>query len=435
MNKYSRLENFRHDTYEMLVKGKDATFQLMDSVMTTENARSLADFSLSPFFHRQWCSTYEAIKDCRPNSNKLMKRYIQEIDTLEYTLLGIDHTQWKFEDSPTMKDRGYQYSSSSINSSVIGQGYSTIAWLPPLNEKGSWALPLRHERITSFENPLGKATWQLRQVCRKLPENKPKLVVLDCEYGNGKFIKQTADIEISKLIRVRSNLCLYGNPPAYSGRGRPKKHGAKLKLNQCDHFPHAHEILEMEDSSLGTIRMSKWKELHFYNAPSQKLTLFKIERLKQKKTGALHRPLWLIWVGEQFLSSSNIWIQYSRRFGVDHWYRFAKQRLHWTLPHFRTPESCQRWSNLIVNITWQLWLSKDLVKEYHLPWQKPQQNLTPGRVALSMTSLLMDIGSPTLSPKSRGKSHGWPKGRKRNKAKVYPMVKKRLSKTKKRPKK
>ena len=147
MNKYSRLENFRHDTYEMLVKGKDATFQLMDSVMTTENARSLADFSLSPFFHRQWCSTYEAIKDCRPNSNKLMKRYIQEIDTLEYTLLGIDHTQWKFEDSPTMKDRGYQYSSSSINSSVIGQGYSTIAWLPPLNEKGSWALPLRHESV------------------------------------------------------------------------------------------------------------------------------------------------------------------------------------------------------------------------------------------------------------------------------------------------
>ncbi|WP_242412012.1 hypothetical protein A5482_006405 [Cyanobacterium sp. IPPAS B-1200] len=84
---------------------------------------------------------------------------------------------------------------------------------------------------------------------------------------------------------------------------RPKKHGAKLKLNECDHFPHTHEILEMDDSSLGTIRMSKWKELHFYNAPSQKRTLFKIERLKPKKTGALHRPLWLIWVGEQFLSS------------------------------------------------------------------------------------------------------------------------------------
>ena len=91
-------------------------------------------------------------------------------------------------------------------------------------------------------------------MCKKLSTHKPKLVVLDCEYGNGKFIQQTADIEISKLIRVRSNL--YGNPEPYSGRGRPRKHGAKLKLNQCDDFPPAHEILEMEDSSLG----AKWRE-------------------------------------------------------------------------------------------------------------------------------------------------------------------------------
>jgi hypothetical protein len=126
-----------------------------------------------------------------------------------------------------------------------------------------------------------------------------------------------------------------------------------------------------------------------------------------------------------------IWSQYSRRFGVDHWYRFAKQRLHWTLPNFRTPIQCQRWSDLIVNITWQLWLSKDLVREHHLPWQKPQENLTPQRVARSMISLLMEIGSPTQTVKSRGKSNGWKKGRKRNKAKVYPIIKKRQSKSKK----
>ncbi|MTF39841.1 hypothetical protein GGC33_13025, partial [Cyanobacterium aponinum 0216] len=99
MNKYNRLKNFFHDTYEMLVKSKDATFELMDSIMTRENARSLAEFSLSTFFQRQWCSTYEAIEDSRPNGNKLMKRYTQEIDTLEYTLLGIDHTQWECKDS------------------------------------------------------------------------------------------------------------------------------------------------------------------------------------------------------------------------------------------------------------------------------------------------------------------------------------------------
>jgi hypothetical protein len=63
----------------MLGKAKDATFELMDGVMTTRNASCLAEFSLSPLFRRKWSSTYEALTDSRPNRNKLMKRYIQEM--------------------------------------------------------------------------------------------------------------------------------------------------------------------------------------------------------------------------------------------------------------------------------------------------------------------------------------------------------------------
>ncbi len=28
-------------------------------------------------------------------------------------------------------------------------------------------------------------------------------------------------------------------------------------------------------------------------------------------------------------------------------------------------------------MTWQLWLAKDLVEEYRLPWQSQKKNLTP----------------------------------------------------------
>ena len=45
---------------------------------------------------------------------------------------------------------------------TLGHGYSTVAWIP--EKKGSWALPLRHERITSFETPISKAAFQLRPV-------------------------------------------------------------------------------------------------------------------------------------------------------------------------------------------------------------------------------------------------------------------------------
>lgn len=431
MEKYDRLKKFRQDSYQMLVKAKDATFELMDSIMTTKNACCLAEFSLSPLFSRKWHSSYEAIEDCRPNANKLMKRYLREIPFLEYILLGIDNTHWEFKDAKTMKDRGYQYSRSSQNSSVVGQGYSTIAWLPKLEIKGSWALPLRHERITSFETPISKATWQLKQVSKHLPEKIPKLVVLDCEYGNGSFLNQTAEIKVSKLIRIRSNCCLYGEPETYSGKGRPRKHGAKYKLNDPCTWWQADEIVEINDPSLGLIRISKWQKLHFRKASKEKLSLIKVERLKLKKTGNKHRPLWLIWAGKEFLPLEKVWSQYSRRFGVDHWYRFAKQRLHWTLPNLGTPEQCQRWSNLIPNLTWQLWLGKDLVQQNHLPWQKAQKNLTPQRVAESIFSLLAEIGSPAVPPKTRGKSNGCKKGQKRIKRKTYPLVKKRQSRSKK----
>ena len=89
------------------------------------------------------------------------------------------------------------------------------------------------------------------------------------------------------------------------------------------------------------------------------LNLIKIQRLEKKKTGNAHQPLWLIWAGKQFLGLEQIWSQYKRRFGVDHWYRFIKQRLHWTLPRFGTTAQCHRWSDLMVNMTWQLWLRCD----------------------------------------------------------------------------
>ena len=67
------LQTFRQEVHKLLTKAKDATFELMDAVMTTRQASSLAEFSLSPMFRRQYPSTYEAIEDCRPQRNQLMQ--------------------------------------------------------------------------------------------------------------------------------------------------------------------------------------------------------------------------------------------------------------------------------------------------------------------------------------------------------------------------
>lgn len=42
---YKRIQEFRSSVYELLNFAKDATFELMDAVLTTRNVYSLADFS------------------------------------------------------------------------------------------------------------------------------------------------------------------------------------------------------------------------------------------------------------------------------------------------------------------------------------------------------------------------------------------------------
>ena len=88
------LKEFRQAAYDLLVKAKDATFELMDAVMTTRNAACLAAFALSPLFNRKWSSIYEALQDSRPERKKLMVLYIKELEkqvpVAEHVLVAID---------------------------------------------------------------------------------------------------------------------------------------------------------------------------------------------------------------------------------------------------------------------------------------------------------------------------------------------------------
>ena len=178
-----------------------------------------------------------------------------------------------------------------------------------------------------------------------------------------------------------------------------------------------------------------WQDLHFSGSALTPMQLVLVERLEVESLQPKSKPLWLVWFGQSMLSLSQIWRKYLRRFAVDHWYRFIKQRLHWTVPHLSTPQQCERWSDLMPIMTWELWLARDLVSQHHLPWQKPSQNLTPGRVAQSISLLLPEIGTPAVAPKLRGKSPGWTEGNKRTKRTRYPVVKKGKARHKKRSKK
>ena len=429
--KLDKLKTFRQAAYQRLGKARDATFELTDAVLLTRTAYSLADLSLSPVFRRRWSSIYEALQDTRPQRRRLMQLYIEQMPLDVRPLLAGDHTCWERPEAVTRQERTIEHSCTSVPGNrpiAVGQGYSTIAWIP--EAEGSWALPLRHERITSWENPIEKGAWQLRQVCRRLSVRPISL--WDCEYGCAPFVLKTADIPADKLIRLRSNLCLWGAPPPYSGKGRPRKHGDKFKLNEPQTWGGADEDIEVNDPKLGHIRIRLWRDKHFQAAASYPMQLLRVERTEERHSGRICKPLWLAWLGEELPSVTEVWRVYLRRFTLYPWYRFAKQRLHWTLPQLSTPKPCERWSDLMPLISWELWLARDIVADNPLPWQKSISPLTPGRVAQSFAGVLAAIGTPAVAPKPRGKSPGWPTGKPRAKRTRYPIVKKGTKKVKKR---
>jgi hypothetical protein len=338
MELLAKLKAFRQAAYNHLGKAHDATFELTDAVLLTRNAYSLADLSLSPVFRRRWSSIYEALQDSRPQRQKLMKLYIEQMPSSVRPILAGDHTIWPRPEAVTLQERTIEHQATTVpgNRPIgLGQGYSTIAWIP--EESGSWALPLRHERITSWENPIEKGAWQLQQVCSMLSVRP--ISVWDSEYGCAPFVLKTANIAADKLIRLRSNLCLWGAPPPYSGRRRPRKHGLKFKLNDPQTWGEASEDIEVNDPQLGRIRIRLWREKHFQSAAEHPMQLIQVEHLEPHQSWRISKPLWLAWVGEEMPLLSEVWRLYLRRFAVDHWYRFAKQRLHWTLPKLSTPRA------------------------------------------------------------------------------------------------
>jgi hypothetical protein len=426
MNSIETLEQFRKQTYDITGKGRDALFDLMDAVLTTPSVSSLVEFSLSPVFQRKWPSVYEAIQDGRPPRQALMKEYVKQIPEQELLVIAGDHTAWSRPHAKTLQERTYEHQPQAMEGAkpiTVGQGYSTIAWIP--ESQGSWALPLLHERITSFDKPIDKAANQLRQVAQEV--NSRILYLGDSEYGCAPFVRQTADINCDKLLRLRPNRVLYQAPGVYGGLGRPYKHGNKFSLKDAATWSCPEESLTVEDPKIGRLSVRLWKSLHFRQAADHPFTVILVERLDIPQS----QPLWLLWFGDSSPILSQLWQQYLRRFAIEHWYRFLRQRLHWTVPQLSTPLQMETWSDLMPLLTWQLWLARDVVVDSPLPWQKTMTRLTPGRVANSFATVLCRIGSPASVPKPRGKSPGWPTGKARTQRTRYPTVRKGFTKPKK----
>lgn len=410
----NNLIEFRQASYRCLGRAKDALFELSDAVMLTPQAPSLAHLSLSPVFRRKWPSVYEALEDGTPDREALLRLYSTHVQksacsTLHAArvLLAGDHTPWPRPLARTLSERTYLYQSAQIpglggggRPVTAGHGYSTLAWIP---------------------------------------QEVEVLGMYDSGYGCAPFVRATSHIPCDKVLRLRPNLRLFEPPPPYRGRGPYPKHGTPFKLHDPSTWGNTDELLWTDDPVQGWVLVQVWHSLHFRASPGEQMTVITVIRISRPGARGTRRDpkaQWLAWVGYEGRKSPPVeewWRVYGRRFALEHWYRFAKQRLHWTTPQLATPGQCERWSDLMPLVMWELGLAKGVAADRPLPWQKPQSvgNLTPGRVAQGMGGVIATIGTPTCVPKPRGKSPGWPLGKARTCRERQPVLKKGKKEAKK----
>jgi hypothetical protein len=124
------------------------------------------------------------------------------------------------------------------------------------------------------------------------------------------------------------------------------------------------------------------------------------------------------------LTVETIWRAYICRWPVEPGVQFRKEILGWTRPRFQTKEAGDRWTELTALACWMLYLARPIVADNPLPWQKPQQRLTPQRVQQSIQPIFALIGTPARPPKLRGIGSGWPKGKLRTPKQRFSVVKK-----------
>jgi hypothetical protein len=176
------------------------------------------------------------------------------------------------------------------------------------------------------------------------------------------------------------------------------------------------------------VRLERWSTLHEKKGADVPYDVVRASVHRERRQPPV--PLWLAWLAPReipaqcLVTVETIWRAYGQRWPIEPGIHFRKDTLGWTLPMFQSKEAGDCWSELKALACWVVYLARPLVEDRPLPWQKPQQRLTPQRVQQCILPVFAQIGSLARPPKLRGNAPGWPKGKPRTPKPRHPVVKK-----------
>jgi hypothetical protein len=419
-------------------KQRDALSEVVDAICLTETISSFPMLSLCQSFQRQWHSLYKAVERGTLEEGWLSRHLARQVPAEGIQYYALDGSAWPRPRARTLDDRQYVYHPTAAvkgASLCIGYPYSLLDWVP--EARRSWSLSVSVKRIPSqmTAGEMGVAQIQELSASRAGLHRALDIVAADGKYGNAKFLRPLKDQRCGIVVRLRQDRVLYQAPeqPQNRERGRPRIHGNRFAFKEPETWDVPHEVISFEHAKLGQVKLERWNNLHGKHDADVPMDVIRASiHLERDKPP---QPIWLAWQPPPIIPShlvvnaQAIWQAYVHRWPVEPGIRFRKQRLGWTTPQFQHKDTCDRWSWVVTLAFWLLFLSRPLVQDHPLPWQKPQSKLTPQRVQQALPLIFAQFGSPARQPKTRGKSPGWPKGKRRAPKQRFKVVKKQPAST------
>jgi len=468
----------RKEIYDHFRYRADATTELIDALASYSEPQSVVKASLQTPFTRGYSSITDVVDNLfrikantNPSKEEVQKQKIETANLILAThlkpnnqpsvLLAIDCVSLDRSEAKTLRDRTHNYKPSKIpgNQPIVdGTQYSLVAMIPQKENdlQPNWVLPLDIERVESNENGVMKGCEQLKRLVESQAlKDKLCIAVEDSAYSTKDNITRAdAHKNLIVIARLRSNRKLrfipkiaseISNEADLKKRGAPKKYGEEWTTNTSapPNYTTAFEYYSKKAQKKIKFKVEIWQELLM--KPDTGVTrkpisvkVIKIMLLGEDGSLAKGKPLNLLVSGEQKnnLSAELLAQYYLRRFDIEHFFRFGKQKI--LLGKFQTPDIRheENFIHLVLLAYVMLFFTNNLATPVLYKWEHNKKETTsnistPTETQRDYLRIISKIGTPATVSKPRGKSPGRIKGTTIIKRDKQPVVKK----NKKEPKK
>ena len=440
----STFQDFRNRLFLLFPYRRDATMDLIDAV-SAETSTSIVKLSLSDLFRRKYSSITDVLDSLFRSNLKtpstqddLVKQKLKVTQLLAekcpqsqkngFALFAIDCSANPRIFADKVPDRTIVHAPNHVPGQkpiTVGHEYSVLVHLPsdPIDRELHWVIPLSTRRVQSNESGPQVGLAQLEEIATATVFRDQFCVsVTDAAYGTQRWIIGVSKLpNVVNIARMRSNRKVYRLPPqeGQKKKGRPLIYGEEIPLSAPPQ-PDLQEITTVttRKGHIHQVRLDRWNDIIVRGSDKERthehpFDLVRVTVIDGKGKPVYKRPLWVMVTGarRREVTSFQAFDSYCRRYDIEHFFRFGKQKL--GLVNSQTCDTCHEegWHWIALLAYSMLYHARQLAQSTAYPWEKKRvrviaPNQRPSQVQRDYKRIIRGIGTPASIPKPRGKSPG-----------------------------